>query len=167
VTTLSRRLGRALALVVAALLALLAAIAAAETVLWGGFGVSWAAAPEIQGTLLVWFALLSAAWGVRERLHMAVDLVARGLSPALEALCQRLAAGMVLAFGALFAFYCARLVAAVTNTLPATGVGAWVQYLPAPVAGVLIAFFALERLLEGGGIAAREPVAPGGDPHDG
>lgn len=148
---------------VGALLAVLAVVAAGETLLWLLFRRSWPAAPEIQGTVLVWFALLAAAWGVRERLHLGVDLAVRRLPPGLRGTCYRLAAALVVAFGALFVFYGARLVAAVGNTLPATGVGAWVQYLPAPVAGALVAFFALERLIAGGAVAAPDPA---GDSHD-
>lgn len=141
---LSRLLGVALA----GLLALLVLVAGAETLAWTFFELSSPAAAEVSGLLLVWLVLLSAAYGVGERLHLAVEALARRLPPRLHAALGRLAAALVALFGLLLAVFAARLAAGVTNTLPATGLRASVQYLPAIAGGALIALFALAELLD-------------------
>lgn len=149
-----RRLAeRAVALAVVGLLAVLVALATAETVAWAFFDLAVGAAGEVQSVLLVWLALLSAAWGVAGRLHLGVDMVARRLPHRLERATARLAALAVAIFGALLAWNGGRLAATVVNTLPATGWPASVGYLPAVVGGALVAFFAVVEAL------ADEPLA--------
>lgn len=121
-------------------------VAAGDTILWSLFERSWIAAEEIEGLLLAWFALLGAAWGVAEGLHLAVGLAADRLPERGRAVVERIAAVGTAGFGLLLAVAGWKLVAAVANTLPGTGLPARHQYLPTVVAGVLIVLFALERL---------------------
>jgi TRAP-type C4-dicarboxylate transport system permease small subunit len=148
--TFSDPLGRLLGGVLIALLGFLVLLATAETVVWAAFDLSWAASAEIQELLMVWFALLSGAWAVKEKLHLAVDLLVQRLPPPLRAAVARFAPAMVALFGILLAYHGLRLTTAVTNTLPATGLPAAVGYVPTVVAGVLIALFATEQALEAG-----------------
>lgn len=128
-----------------ALLALLVLLAGVETVAWAFFEISWAAASEVQGLLMICFGLLSAALGIRQGLHLGVEALTRGLPAGLRLSLDRLAALLVALFGAFSSYYGLRLAQTVTNTLPGTGWPASLQYLPAAVAGVLMVLFALER----------------------
>ena len=142
-------LARAVGVVLAALLAALVAIATAETAAWTLFEVSWAAASEVEGILLVWFGLLGAAWGIHERIHLGVEVLTRRLPARAQAVLARVAAALVAAFGALLAGYGFVLTRSVTNTLPATGLPASAQYFPTIVCGALMAIFALAELISG------------------
>lgn len=159
---LTDSLARAAGVLLALLLAALVAIATAETVAWTLLEVSWAAAEEVEGILLIWFGLLGAAWGIHQRIHLGVEVLTRRLPPAVQAFLGRAAAALILAFGALLAGYGFALSRTVTNTLPATGLAASVQYFPAIVCGVLIGFFALGELIDGAprGPAPGEPDPP-------
>lgn len=144
------RLSHALGLVLQGLLAILVLLSTVETVAWVGFDHSWAAAEEIQGILMVWLAVLGAAWGVDQGFHIAVDLLVGRLPQAWQGAIERLAALAVAAFGGCLAVFGAQLAMRVSNTLPATGWSAAVSYVPAAVGGALIALFAL-----GGALAPR------------
>ncbi len=93
--TFSDPLGRLLGGVLIALLGFLVLLATAETVVWAAFDLSWAASVEIQELLMVWFALLSGAWAVKEKLHLAVDLLVQRLPPPLRTAVARFAPAMV------------------------------------------------------------------------
>ncbi len=144
------RLGRALAGVVAILLASLVALAAAETAAWMLAELSWPQLAEIQGLLLVWLTFLTAAWGVQAGLHLGMELRVARLPDGLRRAADRLATALVAIFGALCAWHGARLSASVVNTLPATGWNAAWQYAPAVAGGALIALLAVLRLAGGG-----------------
>ncbi len=160
---LSQLLARVVGAVLAALLAVLVLLAAAETLAWTLFAASWAAAPEIEGILLIWTGLLGAAWGVHQRIHLGVEILTRRAPRRLRALLARATAALVALFGGLLAVHGAELAGAVTNTLPATGLEASVQYVPAAVCGVLMAFFALEELIYGAAETAGPTILPQDD----
>ena len=141
--------GKALGFVLSALLALVTALAAVETLLWVAFERSHAALPELQGLLLAWMGLLGAAHGVREGLHLSLDLVPRSWGPRIALGVGRLSHGLVGLFGALLAVYGHALVGSLVNTLPGTGLPAAVQYWPTVVAGLLIFLFSLRGMLFG------------------
>lgn len=145
----SDRLARVLEAVCAGLLGLLMLNAAFELLAWMIWHKSFAAIEEIQGVLVVWLALLAAAYCLAEGLHLAVDVVARGLPSRWQAALVRVPGIANAAFGALLAIYGARLVLAVQNTLPGTGWSASVHYQPAIVAGALIAWFGLTQAVFG------------------
>lgn len=153
-SSVARMIGALLALI----LGVLVVLAAAETLAWAAFEISWAAAAEIQSLLLVWLGLLGAAYGIHHRIHLGVEVVTRQLPPRWQAVSGRLAALLVATFGALLAFHGSQLVARVTNTLPATGLSSAVQYLPTVVCGGLMVFFATVEAI--GGIPA-DAAAPG------
>ena len=119
------------------------------TAAWALFEISWAETSEVEGVLLIWFGLLGAVYGIHHRVHLGVEVVTRRLPQRIRSALGRLASALVAVFGALLAVYGARLAASVTNTLPATGLDASVQYFPAAVCGGLIAVFAVEELIYG------------------
>ena len=143
--TNSNRLARALEAVCACLLGLLLLNAAFELFAWMLWHESCGAIEEIQGVLVVWLGLLSAAYCLAEGLHLAVDLIARRLPASWQGALQRTPGVANAAFGALLALYGLRLVRAVENTLPGTGWSASILYQPAIVAGALIAWIGLTQ----------------------
>ncbi len=146
---LSYLLFRAAGVALAAILALLVALAAVETAAWALFEVSWAETSEISGMLLIWFGLLGAAYGIRARVHLGVEILTRRLPPGARSVLGRVAAGLTAAFGALLAIYGGKLALSVTNSLPATGLAASVEYFPAVVCGLLMTLFAAEEAIYG------------------
>lgn len=151
---LASQVARALSVLLTLILGALVALAAAETAAWAIFEVSWAAATEIQGLLLVWFGLLGAVYGIHHRVHLGLEVVTRRLPPRWRRRVERLVAVLVAVFGGLLAACGAKLVASVTNTLPATGLSAAVQYFPTIVCGGLMVFFAAVDAIAG-------PARPG------
>lgn len=146
--SLSSRVERFLRGVVLTLLGVLALLAIAETLLWSLLQISIAELPEIEGILLVWFTLLSAAWAVPRGLHLAVDWLPASSGATTRRALDALAHGGTALFGALLAYYGIALCRAVGNTLPATGLPAKFQYFAAVVAGAAIAVAAIARAVE-------------------
>jgi TRAP-type C4-dicarboxylate transport system permease small subunit len=140
---LSRWLGRTLV----ALLAALAVVATLDLGAWLLWSRSWAEVEEFQGILMIWFGLLGAAYALAEGLHLSLDLVVARLPAAWRRGALRFAAGAVTLFGVLVAVYALRLARAVSNTLPATGWSAAMQYVPAVVAGALVALIGVEQTI--------------------
>ena len=128
-------------LLIVALLALAAPAGAQEE----------AALEELQGILVVWLAMLAAAYCLAEGLHLAVEVVARRLPAWSQPVVARLPGAACALFGLLLAAFGAQLVAAVDNTLPGTGWSASLHYQPALVAGLLIAGVGWRQALTGAG----------------
>ncbi len=140
---------RVLEAVCAGLLGLLMVNAAFELFAWMLWRKSYAAVEEIQGVLVVWLALLAAAYCLAEGLHLAVDLVARGLPARWQGTLARIPGVANATFGILLAVYGTRLVLAIENTLPGTGWSASIHYQPAVVAGALIAWIGVTQAISG------------------
>ncbi len=157
---LSSRLSAWLAGALVALLAALVVIATLDLATWLLLDRSWAEVEEIQGILMVWFGLLGAAYALAEGLHLAVDVVVGRLPAALRRWVARGASAAVAAFGVLTAVYATRLASSVTNTLPATGWSASLEYLPAVVAGALIAVIGCEQAVWPESGPSTDPAAP-------
>lgn len=129
----------------AVLLAFLTANAVFELAAWMVLRRSFAALDEIQGLLMIWFGFLAAAYCLDQGLHFSVNLVVDRFPERAHRAARRFAAALVAVFGVLIAVYGIRLVGAIGNTLPGTGWPASVQYQPAIVAGVLIAWSAARQ----------------------
>jgi TRAP-type C4-dicarboxylate transport system permease small subunit len=144
---LSRTLHRALEAILAVLLAVLVLLVAADTLLWSLLSISYPQVAEIQSLAQIWFGLLAAAYGVKQGFHLGLTLLADRVPGVWRTHLGRVSSAAVAAAGLLLVRYGLGLTRTVGNTLPATGLPAAAQYVPAWVAGALIAFFALERLV--------------------
>ncbi len=103
-----------------------------------------------RGALLavLWVALPVAAVGVRERFHMAVELVLYALPERLREACRILADLLMLGFGLVMAQGSWLLVGQMwAFKIPLLGLSQGLQYLPMTICGVLVAVFAAEHLL--------------------
>lgn len=108
-------------------------------------------ANEIPLILVVWFGLLGAALGVRDKTHLAVEFLARALPPAGRAFVFRLSYALMLMFAAVMVTAGARLVLFVIEnreTYPATKLPVGLCYTAIPVGGALIFLYALRHLID-------------------
>ncbi|WP_137155582.1 TRAP transporter small permease [Rhizobium sp. FKL33] len=108
---------------------------------------SWSEPLSLQ--LMSWFILLGAAVGVRESVHLGLDLF-RHVSPApIQKLMDVASLGMIVAFGIGMTYYAILLaIGTWSATIPVLGWPGGVDFMPMIVGGALIALFALERLID-------------------
>ncbi|MFK8252879.1 TRAP transporter small permease [Ancylobacter terrae] len=108
---------------------------------------SWAEPISLQ--FMAWFILLGAAVGVRESVHLGLDLFHHLASPTVRRLMDIVNLGLVTLFGAAMAWYGAQLaIGTWTATIPVLGLPGGVDFFPLIGGGVLIALFAAERLVD-------------------
>ena len=103
-----------------------------------------------RGALLaiLWVALPVAAVGVRERFHMAVELVLYAVPAPLRELLRITADMVMLGFGLVMAQWSWVLVEQMwAFRIPLLGLSQGWQYVPMTICGVLTAVFAAEHLL--------------------
>jgi|GEM_PF-49004 TRAP-type C4-dicarboxylate transport system permease small subunit len=98
--------------------------------------------------LMSWFIFLGAAVGVRENNHMGFDVLLYVLPPAAKKWLRMVSDVVILLFGISMVWFGMSLVQlTLATTMPALGIsGAW-DYVPVVGGGVLIALFALERIV--------------------
>ena len=106
---------------------------------------------ELAGFQLSWVALLGAAWVLREGAHPGLDLIYRQLVPHLQRSADVLGAFLVALFAVVVLVYGGlRLVFMAQELGQRTAALDWPMaavYSVVPVAGALLALFALETLL--------------------
>ncbi len=109
-------------------------------------GIGWA--EEVPRLLVTLFAFLAMAMGVRDHLHIGVNIVynlfpkrgaARRFMVWFSDFCVLLCGCFMLYYGAV---YCLRI-AKLPGSLPMTGLDTWWQYLPIPLTGFVISFDSL------------------------
>ena len=108
---------------------------------------SWAEPISLQ--FMAWFILLGAAVGVRESVHLGLDIL-RHVMPAKVGLAMDLASlGLVAFFGAAMSYYGTLLaIGTWSATIPVLGLPGGVDFFPLILGGLLIALFALERFVD-------------------
>ncbi len=127
---------------------------------------------EAARLLLIWLTLLGGAMAYSRGAHLGLDLVVSKMDAGTSRLCRRVGAGFVYLFAVAVMvvggglFYAERL--AFDQTMPALGIGRAWQYLPVPVAGVLIAITAVREIFEPsepthGGPPTAVTTSPAGD----
>ena len=99
--------------------------------------------------LMIWYVLFAAAAGVREGFHIRIALLEEKLGDRARPL-LRIIALVIAAIGLVLLVYGAQLCWAVRgNVVPSLGVSRAVAYVPLPVSGLLMTWFALPQLLTG------------------
>lgn len=116
---------------------------------WGRYVLNdtpiWAEASSLL--LVLYLSMLGAAVGVREEFHLGIVFVRDRLPPPWRRLVLALNHLLVGIFGAGMGWYGAELArSTLTHGIPTLGISQSVAYLPAPIAGIAIAFFAFEHL---------------------
>ena len=107
---------------------------------------SWTEPASVM--LMSWFIFLGAAIGVRENNHMGFDVLLYVLPLGGKRVLRMISDVVVLVFGIGMIWYGGKLVGLTWNsTLPALGISGGFSYIPLVAGGVLVALFALERIV--------------------
>lgn len=113
-------------------------------------GIPWI--EEVPGLLVTLFAFLALAMGVRDHMHVSVNIIynlfpkngiVRKIIYTFGDICVLICGIALLYYGS---NYVAKLMR-VTGTLPMTGLRTYWQYIPAPIAGFVITFDSILFLL--------------------
>ena len=98
--------------------------------------------------LMIWFAFLAAAAGVREGFHIRIVALEEALPPRARRIMQAVAAVVVAACGLAMLVMGGELVARTwSHTIPSLGLSRGLAYLGLPISGALIFVFAIEKLV--------------------
>lgn len=145
------------AAVVIAVVVMLAALAA-QVVMRYVFGVALSWSEELALLLFTWVVLLMSAIGVREGFHVRMDLLAARLPPRPRNLLALAIQAGVVASGVFLCWQGGRYLWETRGSVSAAiAYPIELLHLAAPVGGLLIVAFALERLLDPLPSANEEP----------
>ncbi|MFA6891280.1 MAG: TRAP transporter small permease [Sphaerochaetaceae bacterium] len=104
-------------------------------------GIGWA--EEVPRLLVTLFAFLAMAFGVRDHIHISVNILYAACGPKGKKFFDYLADASMLLCGIYFLYFGGKRVLTMMKfpgTLPMTGWPTWLQYVPIPLAGFLITF---------------------------
>lgn len=104
-------------------------------------GIGWA--EEVPRLLVTLFAFLAMAFGVRDHIHISVNLLYNRCGKWGKKFFDYLCDTSMLVCGIYFLYFGGRrmlMMMKFPGTLPMTGWPTWLQYLPIPLAGFLITF---------------------------
>lgn len=108
---------------------------------------SWSEPLSLQ--LMSWFILLGAAVGVRESVHLGLDIVRYNMRPGIQRLMDLITLGLICVFGGAMSFYGTQLaIGTWTARIPVLGWPGGIDFIPLLVGGALISIFALERFID-------------------
>ena len=98
--------------------------------------------------LMIWYVMFAAAAGVREGFHIRISVFANAFSGKAKKAIHIVAQAVVGIFGLAMAIWGTELtIATWTHVIPTLGLPRGVAYIPVPLSGLLIAAFALERIV--------------------
>ena len=98
--------------------------------------------------LMIWFAFLAAAAGVREGFHIRIVALEEAASPRIRRVMQITGALVVAGCGLAMLVLGGELVARTwSHTIPSLGISRGFAYLGLPISGGLVLVFALEKIL--------------------
>jgi TRAP-type transport system small permease protein len=111
------------------------------------FSISWV--EEVSLLLMVWFSFIAMAIGVKNKLHISIELFVMWLPKSIQtAIIARIADVCIIVIGFVLVYHGILLVQnGMMSTLPATGLPAAAGYVFVPITGVLIMYDALMDLL--------------------
>lgn len=118
-----------------------------------GASPSWT--EQAAQVLMIWFAFLAAAAGIREGFHIRIVAVEEAAPPKVRAVLQVIASLVVAGCGLAMLVLGGELVMRTwSHTIPSLGLPRGLAYLGLPISGGLILLFAMERMV------FHEPNAP-------
>ncbi len=107
--------------------------------------------------LMSWFIMLGAAVGVRESVHLGLDIVRYVMPPVVQKTMDLISLGLIVLFGIGMAYYSTLLAMGTWSaTIPVLGWPGGTDFFPMIVGGAMISLFALERFVD---VAIGEEVA--------
>lgn len=116
---------------------------------------SWSEPLSIH--LMAWFIMLGAAVGVRESVHLGLDIVRYLMKPSVQKIMDLVSLGLIVFFGGAMVYYGIQLCRGTwTATIPVLGWPGGVDFFPLICGGLLIALFGAERFID---VALGEEIA--------
>lgn len=111
-------------------------------------GLRWS--EEIALVLVVWFTFISMAMGVKNHLHIHMNLLPSNLPPSIDKLLMKLENLLMLGCGVVFLVYGSILTRfTMQSILPGTGLPAGIMYIVMPIASVPIIYDSIRELVKG------------------
>lgn len=124
-------------------------------------GLRWS--EEIALVLVVWFTFISMAMGVKNHLHIHLNLLPTNLPPKLDKLLLKFENVLMLFCGIVFLIYGTILTQfTMKSILPGTGLPAGIMYIIMPIAAIPIIYDSTMELL---GFKLPLPTSPKEEPH--
>jgi len=103
---------------------------------------------ELALLLMVWFAFIGMAIGVRRRSHLSIEFLVARLSDTAQAYVAILNELLILVFGAiLFIFGVNMMITSNMSTMAALGISSSFLYLMVPVSGFLMMVYTIDNLI--------------------
>lgn len=103
---------------------------------------------ELALLLMVWFAFIGMAIGVRRRSHLSIEFLVAKLSDTAQAYVAILNELLILVFGAiLFIFGVNMMITSNMSTMAALGISSSFLYLMVPVSGFLMMVYTIDNLI--------------------
>jgi TRAP-type C4-dicarboxylate transport system permease small subunit len=107
--------------------------------------------------LMSWFIMLGAAVGVRESVHLGLDIVRYVMPPAIQKGMDLISLGLIILFGIGMAYYSTLLAMGTWSaSIPVLGWPGGTDFFPMIFGGLMIAVFAAERFAD---VAIGEEIA--------
>ena len=129
--------------------------------------LSWV--EEMSLVMVIWFGLVGATFGVRDRYHLRMDLFLKIFPPGARVAISYFVDLLIVAFGVLLIVGgVPQVILTLSQTLPATKLPRAISYMPLPITGILIVLYGFRNLLAGGpakdaaAMGAAECAPPGG-----
>jgi len=111
-------------------------------------GLRWS--EEIALVLVVWFTFISMAMGVKNHLHIHLNLLPSNLPPRIDKLLLKLENLLMLGCGVVFLIYGSILTKfTMQSILPGTGLPAGIMYIVMPIASIPIIYDSIRELISG------------------
>ncbi|MDY0289544.1 MAG: TRAP transporter small permease [Sphaerochaeta sp.] len=110
-------------------------------------GIHWS--EEISLVIVIWFTFIAMALGVKESLHINVDILPKKLPKVFFGVLDCIRDVLVVIIGAIMIYYGWKLTLnGARSTLPATNIPNSINYVVLPIAGVFIVLYAIIHLYE-------------------
>ena len=110
------------------------------------YSIRWS--EELPLILMIWFGFIAMAIGVREYLHISIEVVYKLFPKKMQKVIEKFAYLMVAAFGIFMVIWGWDLTSKMmTSTLPATKMPRGYLYIVMPFSGALIAYYSIMDVL--------------------
>ncbi len=131
------------------LLVAMVALVFLNVVLRYGFssGIHWS--EEISLVIVIWFTFIAMALGVKESLHINVDILPKKLPKAFFAVLDCIRDVLVIIIGGIMIYYGWKLTLnGARSFLPATHIPNSISYIVLPISGIFIGLYVMIHLYE-------------------
>ena len=103
---------------------------------------------EVSLQLMIWFCFIAMLLGVKDDVHISIDLFVKSLPPKILFYIEIFDKIMILLFGGLTAYFIQPyMFKLMRNKLPATGMSVAVQYVVPAIVGLVIVFIQIEKII--------------------